>query len=118
MCVKAIRQEDPLRPIAAETYTGAYILRNTYRIARHLPVQYLDMHSNSSDRNYADTRFLYDLCLQTGKFPIEHEYIWTHPRLAPVNSETDIRVTGTLSVWRKMVWGYKYLEPFGAFDGW
>ena len=118
MCVQAIRQEDALRPIAAETYTGSYILRNTYRFARHLPVQYLDMHSNSSDRNYAETRFLYDLCLHTGKFPIEHEYIWTHPQLATVNSETDIRVTGTLSVWRKMVWGYKYLEPFGAFNGW
>jgi hypothetical protein len=118
MCVESIRQEDPLHPVAGETYSGAYVLRNTYNIARQVPLQYLDHHSNASVRNYADTHWLYDLCLHTGKFPVEHEYVWTYPRTETAGSEEAIRVTATLSVWRKMVWGYKMLHPFGLFNGW
>ena len=118
MCVQAIRKHDTVHPVATETYTGANVLRNTYNIASKVPVQYLDHHSNASHRHLCDIHWLHDLCQHTGKYPVDHEYIWTHPRTQTLHGEKDVRVNAAVSVWRKMAWGYKMLNPFGTFNGW
>lgn len=112
MCAEAVRQEDPHHPILSEVRIGSAYLQ------AQLPVQYLDSHCNNAVNNYASNHWLYDLCLHTGKLPAEDEYIWTYPRTQTLHKEQDVRVHGTLSVWRKMVWGYKALNVFGSFNYW
>jgi hypothetical protein len=122
MCVRSIQAGDPGRPVGLSLtgIDGSFIQGNVpcYSLWKSFPAPLIDDHHNNWSPNYADLNFLYSLCLYTGKQPMESEYIWTFPRLAPITSEEDFRTTGELSVWRKMVWGRKVLNVFGTADGW
>ena len=121
-CVNVLRREDPEHPVAIEigTLTGhfATAAADSFRMMTEIPAQYIEDHYNNWHGSYSSLRYLYDLCLYAGKIPIEMEYIWTYPRLISPRTEDQFRVTGELSIWRKLVWGRKVLHPFGTFDGW
>jgi len=122
MCVQAIQKEDPDHPIVVEvpTLTAHFGtgMPAAYRMMTQIPAQLIEDHYNAWAGSYSDLNLLYSLCLYAGKVPVESEYIWTYPRLISVHTEDQFRVTGELSIWRKMVWGRKVLNVFGTFAGW
>ncbi len=122
LAIGSLQAGDPGRPIAAELngMTGTFINGNipSNRLWKKLPLTFVDDHHNNWAPSYAALNMHYSLCLYSGKQPIEAEYIWTFPRMIEPKTEDDYRVTGELSLWRKMVWGRKILNVFGDYDGW
>jgi len=121
-CVAAIRKEDPGRQVVVEvdTMLECFVAARAgaWRTIQALGTQLIEGHYNNWGGSYPALNLLYSLCHYAGKAPVEMEYIWTYPRLVQPETEEDFRVTGELSVWRKMVWGRKILHVFGDFDGW
>ncbi len=122
LAVDTLRNADPDHPVAVEIDTMhngfAEATAGAYQRMTDIPVQYVEDHYNNWPGNYPSLNLLYSLCLYAGKIPIETEYIWTYPRLITAETEADFRVTGELSIWRKIVWGRKILHVFGDFGGW
>jgi len=122
LAVRSLQAGDPGRPIAAELngITGTFINGTvpSLRLWKSLPFMFVDDHHNNWAPNYAALNMHYSLCLYSGKQPMESEYIWTFPRLIQPKTEDDYKITGELSIWRKMVWGRKILNVFGDYDGW
>ncbi|MFA5865059.1 MAG: alpha-amylase family protein [Phycisphaerae bacterium] len=121
LCVKAIQKEDPDHPVGVEVGTASSHFSaavDSFRMISQIPARFIEDHYNQSLGSYTALNYLYSLCLYAGKYPIEHEYVWTYPRLFSPVTEDDFRITGELSIWRKMVWGRKVLDVFGTYDGW
>ena len=122
MCIKALQDADPGRPIAAQVAVinahFPWAMADPFALIKRIPAQYIEDHYNNWSGAYPNLNMLYSLCLYAGKHPIEMEYIWTYPRLQKPETEDQFRVTGELGFWRRIVWGRKALHVFGWFNGW
>jgi hypothetical protein len=120
----AYRKGDPRKPIEANVsqYMSGWPVEalDAYGMQKAGVADWIDMHMNNFPPNLAEQIYLYSICRLTGKVPVQFEYIWTFPRVGPLDdsSEADFRTTCTASVWRNLVWGKKALVFFDFYYDW
>ncbi|MGZ4988703.1 MAG: beta-galactosidase, partial [Limisphaerales bacterium] len=120
----AYRKGDPHKPIEANIsqYMSGWPVEalDAYGMQKAGAADWVDMHMNNFPPNLAEQIYLYSICRLTGKVPVQFEYVWSFPRTAPFddNSESDFRATCTSSVWRNLVWGKKALVFFDFYYDW
>ena len=123
-CYDAFRKGDPAKPIVANAsmFMSGWPVEalDAYAMQKAGVADWIDMHMNNFWPNLPEQIYLYSLCRLTGRVPVQFEYVWTFPRLGPVddNSEADFRNICTASVWRNLVWGKKVFVFFDFYYDW
>ncbi len=111
----AFHRGDPFKPVVANVsqYMSGWPVEalDAYGMQKNGAADWFDMHMNNYGPNIAEQIYLYSLCRMTKKTPVQFEYVWTFPRVGPVDetNETDFQKVGEASVWRNMAWGKKAL---------
>jgi len=119
LAAESYRKFDKTKPIVANAsmYMSGWPVEalDAWQLQKASAADWVDMHMNNFWPNLPEQIYLYSLCRLSGKVPVQFEYIWTFPRVAPFDdtSEADFRATCEASIWRNLVWGK---QAFVFFD--